>query len=187
MQHALVCPSCSAPLRYTGGNAPTIICAFCGNSVVVPAEWRPVQPPADHSSRPLPVRSAAGKAGGILIGVAAMGLAVAVFLVREMRPKPMASDFPVRPKPTMPVDPKPADPKPPTPGFATAVLKFGDEGVGPGLFKDARSVAVDGAGNIYVGEYMQRRVQVFDSTGKFVTQWIAGPEMEIQAMAADRK
>ena len=133
------------------------------------------------------MRSAAGKAGGILIGVAVMGLAVAVFVVREMRPKIMASDFPVRPKPTMPVDPKPADPKPPTPGFATAVLKFGDEGVGPGLFKDARSVAVDGAGNIYVGEYMQRRVQVFDSTGKFVTQWIAGPEMEIRAMAADRK
>jgi DNA-binding beta-propeller fold protein YncE len=134
------------------------------------------------------VSPAAGKTGGILIAVAAMGMALVVFLlVRGMSPKPMASDFPPMPIPTMPVDPKPADPKPATPGFASAILKFGGEGVGPGLFKDARCVAVDGAGNIYVGEYMERRVQVLDSSGKFVTQWIVGPQMAVRAMAADRK
>jgi hypothetical protein len=188
MQHVLVCPSCSAPLRYAGGNGPTIICAFCGNSVVVPDEWRPAHPPAVHSPGPVPMWSAKGKTAGILIAVAVMGIALTmVLLVWAMRQKSMPSDFPRRPIATGPVDPKAVDPKPPHPGFATVVLKLGGEGIGPGLFKDARSVAVDEAGNIYVGEYLESRVQVFDATGKFVTQWNVGPQMAIRAMAADRK
>ena len=30
--------------------------------------------------------------------------------------------------------------------FATVLLNFGSEGIGPGMFNDARSIAVDGAG-----------------------------------------
>ena len=41
----------------------------------------------------------------------------------------------------------------PVDSFATILLKFGEEGIGPGMFKDARSIAVDGSGRIYVGEY----------------------------------
>lgn len=104
-----------------------------------------------------------------------------------LRTKPRVPYPPPGPKPNLPSVPKPADPAPESPGFAKAVLKFGGEGVGAGLFKDARAVAVDGSGNIYVGEYLQRRVQVFDPSGKFVTQWTVGPQMEIQALAADRK
>lgn len=73
-------------------------------------------------------------------------------------------------------------------GFATVLLKFGSEGIGPGMFKDARSIAVDGAGVIYVGEYTGGRIQVFDQTGKFLTQWSIGDRKTIlRGLAADRK
>jgi DNA-binding beta-propeller fold protein YncE len=72
-------------------------------------------------------------------------------------------------------------------GIATVLMKFGSEGIGPGMFKDARSIALDGAGNIYVGEYSGGRIQMFDSSGKFVTQWSADPKMPLRGLAADRK
>ena len=77
---------------------------------------------------------------------------------------------------------------PAAPGFASVALKFGSEGIGPGMFKDARSVAVDGEGRIYVGEYTKSgRIQVFDAGGKFITQWAVDPKMPLRDLAADRK
>jgi sugar lactone lactonase YvrE len=56
------------------------------------------------------------------------------------------------------------------------------------MFTDARSIAVDGAGRIYVGEYSGGRIQVFDPAGKFVTQWSIGDRKTIlRGLAADRK
>jgi LSD1 subclass zinc finger protein len=74
------------------------------------------------------------------------------------------------------------------PGFASVALKFGSDGIGPGMFKDARSVAVDGEGRIYVGEYLKSgRIQVFDAEGKFITQWAIDPKMPLRDLTADRK
>ncbi|MCA1619230.1 MAG: NHL repeat-containing protein, partial [Acidobacteria bacterium] len=65
---------------------------------------------------------------------------------------------------------------------------FGSEGIGPGNFKDARSIALDAEGRIYVGEYSGGRVQVFDSSGKFITQWTtAEPKWPLRGMTADRR
>jgi len=69
----------------------------------------------------------------------------------------------------------------------SVALKFGSEGMGPGMMTDARSIATDGQGNIYVGEYSGGRVQVFDSSGKFITQWVADPKMPLRGLAVDRK
>jgi DNA-binding beta-propeller fold protein YncE/DNA-directed RNA polymerase subunit RPC12/RpoP len=73
--------------------------------------------------------------------------------------------------------------------FARMTLSFGGEGVGPGLFSDARYVAIDPTnGNILVGEYTGGRIQVFDSAGKFLTQWQVGNSKTIlRDMAIDRK
>ena len=71
--------------------------------------------------------------------------------------------------------------------FASVVLKFGSEGIGPGMMTDARSIAVDGKGNIYVGEYSGGRIQVFDSSGNFITQWMVDPKMPLRGLTADRK
>ena len=70
--------------------------------------------------------------------------------------------------------------------FAKEVMNFGSEGIGPGMFKDARSIAVDPSGTIYVAEYSGGRVQVFDKEGKFITQWMVDAKMPLTAMAADR-
>jgi sugar lactone lactonase YvrE len=56
------------------------------------------------------------------------------------------------------------------------------------MFTDARSIAVDGAGRIYVGEYTGGRIQVFDPDGKFLTQWSIGDRKTLlRGLAADRK
>ena len=65
-------------------------------------------------------------------------------------------------------------------------MRFGSEGTGAGRFEDARSVAVDGAGRIYVAEYSGGRVQVFDSAGTFLTQWMADARMPLLDLEADR-
>jgi len=56
----------------------------------------------------------------------------------------------------------------PTPAFASLVLSFGEAGQGAGMFNDPRSIGVDQSGNIYVGDYEDGRVQVFDSQGNFL-------------------
>jgi streptogramin lyase len=72
-------------------------------------------------------------------------------------------------------------------GFASIALEFGSEGIGPGQFKDARAIGVDGEGHVYVGEYIGGRVQVFDVQGKFINEWTIDPKMPLRGMAVDRK
>src|SRR5215469_13621021 len=167
---ALVCPNCSAPLTYPGGSAPAILCTYCGTSVVVPNEWRqtsrgyPAPPPVSAWNTNVTAK--------VMLVVALSILFVIVRIVILIgKPAPWST---VRPS---------AAPKSEADRFASQVLEFGSAS----LLKDARSVGVDGSGNIYVGEYLQRRVVVFDSTGRFTSQWTVGPQMKIQRMAADRK
>ncbi len=62
-------------------------------------------------------------------------------------------------------------------GFATRELSFGGEGTGPGLFGDVRAIGVNPTnGHIYAANYDDGRVQAFDATGQFITQWIIPKE-----------
>ena len=45
-------------------------------------------------------------------------------------------------------------------------------GTGAGYFKDARSVAVDTKGQIFVGDYLPGRIQAFSADGTFLWQYI---------------
>jgi hypothetical protein len=65
-------------------------------------------------------------------------------------------------------------------------MAFGSEGIGPGRFKDQRTIAVDAQGHIYVGEYSNGRIQSFDSAGKYLTEWSLGRNKYLQGLAADR-
>jgi len=53
--------------------------------------------------------------------------------------------------------------------FANPLLSFGEEGTGAGMLNDPRSVGVDRSGNIYVGDYSDGRIQIFDAQGNFQT------------------
>jgi len=66
------------------------------------------------------------------------------------------------------------------------LLRIGGDGTGVGKFKDNRVVAVDGSGRIYSGDYFGDRVQVFDQSGQFVTQWHFDPNSTLRGMAVNR-
>ena len=45
---------------------------------------------------------------------------------------------------------------------------WGEKGTGPGQFRLPHAIAVDRNNNIYVGDRSNRRIQVFDTEGKFL-------------------
>ena len=49
--------------------------------------------------------------------------------------------------------------------------RWGTDGFGPGQFDSPAGVAVDRAGNVYVADTNNNRVQKFSNTGMFITQW----------------
>ncbi|HEX7955584.1 MAG TPA: hypothetical protein VF508_01490 [Pyrinomonadaceae bacterium] len=187
MMDKLQCPSCGAPLEYdpelVSGTMP---CHFCNSTVVLPEHVRRARPPqinisfggrgrpkGSHTTALVVLGVVLLMAGGVvfaivrLVGRAASDVSRAVSSTPGARP-PLAP-------PAAP--PRPAEPQP----------FFGSEGIGPGRFKDARSIALDAEGHIYVGEYIGGRIQVFDSAGKFVTQWNIDPKMPLRGMTADRR
>jgi DNA-binding beta-propeller fold protein YncE len=100
---------------------------------------------------------------GLVVGIlAAVGILAPIF---SSASRTVKESNPIRPS---------APVKESSKSFATELLTFGSEGIGPGMFTDARSIAVDGDGRIYVGEYTGGRIQVFDSSGKFLSQWSIG-------------
>jgi len=117
---------------------------------------------------------------GVIIGAIAMGGFLVPLITRVRRP----SVTPASTKKAPPVLGSKTQPN--ANAFANTTLDFGSEGIGPGMFKDARAIAVDAAGKIYVGEYSGGRIQVFDQEGKFLTQWMVDPKMPLTGMAADR-
>jgi len=51
------------------------------------------------------------------------------------------------------------------------MMSWGERGAGPGQFNLPHAIAVDKSDNIYVGDRSNRRIQVFDTTGKFLRQF----------------
>lgn len=184
------CPKCGAPVSYERSTDPLatnhqIRCDYCHSQLLAPDEL------AGQPARV--VRIQLGLAQGakfpkwiwlllaipafvvVVIALAAVGVLVPVFSSATRTVNPIRADVPPKPK-------EKAN------SFATVLLTFGSEGIGPGMFTDARSIAIDGAGRIYVGEYNGGRIQVFDPAGKFLNQWSIGDRKTIlRGLAADRK
>jgi DNA-binding beta-propeller fold protein YncE len=189
------CPKCGGPVNYeqnvVGANL-TAKCPYCGSALSVPDEMRgrPAQviSQVNIDLRNTDVGKKASKVIllivlipviGVVIGAIAMG----GFLVPLISRSASKTNSPNR---TLPITPFIPGKKEKANSFAKETLNFGSEGIGAGMFKDARSIAVDAAGTIYVGEYTGGRVQVFDGMGKFITQWTVDPKMPLTGMAADR-
>ena len=187
------CPKCGAPVTYDRSSDPTvpnpkIRCDYCHSQLIAPNEL------AGQPARVVRIQLS-GLSGakfprwlwlilvipllGVILAVlAAVGVLAPAFysVSRTVTKEPMK---------TLPF----GGPAKETPNsFANVVLSFGSEGIGPGMFNDARSIAVDGSGRIYVGEYQGARIQVFDPSGKFINQWSIGDRKTIlRGLAADRK
>ena len=51
------------------------------------------------------------------------------------------------------------------------VKSWGEPGAGPGQFNTPHAIAVDRNDRVYVGDRGNRRVQVFDTDGRFLRQF----------------
>jgi DNA-binding beta-propeller fold protein YncE len=51
------------------------------------------------------------------------------------------------------------------------VMQWGSAGKGPGQFDVPHAIVIDRDDNVYVGDRGNRRIQVFDTAGKFLRQW----------------
>lgn len=51
------------------------------------------------------------------------------------------------------------------------LFEWGKKGEAPGEFNIPHSITLDGKGHVYVADRQNNRVQVFDSTGKFLKEW----------------
>jgi len=64
------------------------------------------------------------------------------------------------------------------------ITSWGSKGTGPGQFRTPHAIAADRNDNIYVGDRANRRVQVFDTEGKFLRQFTIDvpPDMSTRAV-----
>src|SRR5688572_4252083 len=189
------CPKCGAPVTYDrqeipGLPDPKVRCNYCGSTLIVPDEIHGQPARVVNIDLRSITRSKPSRLLWMLLAIPVLiGLAVVVAMLGILTPLFYSINRSVNQNTNQPTisrtlrgEEKPAD------SFAKVLLKFGEEGIGPGMFKDARSIAVDGSGRIYVGEYTGGRIQVFDAAGKFLTQWSIGDRKTIlRGLAADRK
>lgn len=164
-------------------------CPFCENTVMLPERARRAARRELVVERtfdsPRPASSGSGGRVAFFLFIAALAVGIVFFAVRGVN----RSVSTVTRTVSIPGTKSTLAPTQSGPwaGYTQPDLTFGSEGIGPGNFKDARSIAVDAEGRVYVGEYQGGRVQVFDSVGKFLTQWTVDPKMPLRALAADRR
>jgi streptogramin lyase len=196
MPQTFQCPKCGAPVSYEqdviGANL-TARCSYCHSSLPVPNATRSasVAPIVNIDLRNTVSPEKATKWIVLIILIPVIGIVIGViviggFLVPLFRSTTSNIANTSTTPGTAPSGTRPSGGKDSSSRFAMVTLQFGEEGIGPGMFKDARSIAVDGAGRIYVGEYIGGRIQVFDQSGKFMTQWMVDPKMPLRGLAADR-
>ncbi|HLF28600.1 MAG TPA: 6-bladed beta-propeller [Anaerolineae bacterium] len=194
------CPACGASLEVV--DAPSVKCKYCGNSVPAPAHLRPrrPEPPVVIQTTTVDLSSQYGEAmrtsqrAGCIVSILVLLIIVgvtAVVLFSTQNTITTALDQVGQVVNDLPIGATPEPAVSPTPAFAEAVLEFGGEGSGPGLFDDPRYIGVDADGNIYVADFDDGRVQKFDSTGKF--EWLTTVEPDesgyntIEGLAVDFK
>lgn len=159
----------------------TSTCPYCGSSVIVPSELFSGTGTVPHKITGFPITLNTGHVGKlfsrIILSIVLITLltgGIVFFFVMKtssviesgmdtFKTTSESSDLPV-------------------------VLEFGGTGMGAGLFQNARYIAVDANGHIYIGEFETGRIQVFDTNGIYITQWSFGDpdNYYLQAMAASR-
>lgn len=193
MPRTFDCPKCGAPVAYERPadlhtNKSTIRCDYCHSQLIAPDEL------AGQPARV--VRIQLGNISGskfprflwLFLAIPILGLIIAVLAAVGVLAPAIYSVRSAVKETTTPVRPPGGPIKEKSNSFASVLLTFGSAGIGPGMFTDARSIAVDGEGRIYVGEYTGGRIQVFDPAGKFLSQWSIGDRKTIlRGLAADRK
>ncbi len=168
---AFVCVRCGAPLALPRDpSIVDVVCSFCDTTTPVPAaHMEALRRSKLGGDAPTPV-SSAGPVLFVAVGVAVLlglvGIVVAVRSSSAPAPAPAPTPLAVVPLPPAPtIEPVTVAPAPP--GIATLVTTFGGKGTGAGLYSDARAIAVDPDGDVFVGEYASGRLHKYDASGRF--------------------
>jgi DNA-binding beta-propeller fold protein YncE len=201
------CPSCGASLSIEGTDIQ-VRCQFCGNTVIVPEELRvkpvappppvytppvytpPVYAPPPVYSPPTPTSRRRGRRLQVILIIIIVVAGLQTFYSIKRRVTDTSQQIYSQLSTQLPDFIQSTvlaalTPEPPS-GFAKLVMQFGGSGTGAGKFDDARGIALDDKGSIYVAEYSTGRVQKFDAQGKFVTDWNAASDSPVRGLAADR-
>ena len=208
MTESFVCPNCGASLSYNHEDqGSTVKCDFCGSTVIVPESIRRGSALPGISSEEK-IKSYPAETTGVNRS-RVIGCILLLILVVFILPTLAAIIFGVVGRDSQTIEGTGSEPSgqqirdeisgsvqdllepavklQDEEGFATVALEFGgEEGTGPGFFNDTRSIAVDGEGRIYTGDYSGGRIQVFDSEGKFLNLWFTGDDRYISSLAASR-
>src|SRR5204863_8757777 len=146
----LECSQCGAPITYDSNFATSAHCPYCQSQVTLPNNHQIeqiVMPNIDITIGPQVTRTASKAL--IFVLLIPVIIVIIVFagvfgdisqVRRALTPLTSLRDKPIGSRPGEMGN-----------GFVTETLKFGSEGIRPGMMTDARSIAVDGRGNIYVG------------------------------------
>ena len=210
MPELLRCPSCKANLEIVDETRSTIKCEYCGSTVAVPVHLRARPEPQSIIGPQITSITITDRetthAAGCWIWMAVLGvIGLALFIVvaavltsgqsilsivgervsaeatvTAVRATASAAEQAAfaaleatdRPLPT------------PTPAFAEPALVVGERGTGRGQFENPRRLAVDNVGYVYVYDSDSRRMQVFDESGDYQTQWPF--DGTVLSMLADR-
>jgi sugar lactone lactonase YvrE/uncharacterized protein (DUF983 family) len=188
------CPKCGAPVHYAANAfaVGTAKCAYCNSQLALPDEAHG-QPARVISQIDINIGPQVAATATkwiwilVLVPIVIVVIVIASVLGALAPVFKSVSSIPSAPKSPIAIPGLPPGPEGKQGGFASIALKFGSEGIGPGMMKDARSIGVDAAGRIYIGEYIGGRVQVFDAEGQFINQWMVDPKMPLRGLTADRK
>lgn len=186
------CPKCGAPVNYDPSIATTARCGYCNSQLAVPNPYLNQGPRIIKLDIGPEVASGAKKIVSLAL-IIPIVIVIFVFVIilvvfGMVRSTLRSVTAPLRTPTTTGSGPGGARTGDSANAFASVALQFGEEGIGQGMFTDARSIGVDANGNIYVGEYSGGRIQVFDSAGKFIRQWTTvDPKMPLRGMTVDRK
>ncbi len=178
------CPRCAGEVQYDGQSSVQR-CKYCGGSIPVPPELRPIKV-GNSIGHGHPTRRTSITGYMLFISFLVVVIIVAV-IGPTWKAQKALDEIPAIPEVLQPwataaavrtnQPPRQSSPNTTsTSAFVTVLLQFGEKGIGPGQFTNANLSGVDGEGRVYVGEYTGGRIQVFDGKGKFLDQFFVGDQ-----------
>jgi DNA-binding beta-propeller fold protein YncE len=157
------CEHCGASVVVPQGDAAGVACPYCEQWMVLrraKVATPRLAPPSPRSS---------GRVWMVIVPLVVLA-ALAVVVVRRTAPAPASTSSSMPAQTSVPPIASPSSSVAAKPGYFRALETFGAHGGLPGQMLDARHVAVDGAGNVWVADRESPRVQKLDAHGRFLLQ-----------------
>ena len=169
----LICPQCGGKITDYKPWDNFAVCGYCETRIIVnPEKPKPIpEPPPISAPVYEPVESSSINQNVFVAVIGGISLFIVgiVFVAVIANKKSSSVNYSPRSTPIS-YYPTPIPTISPAPKNDLNLLDFGGTGTSVGTFTDARAIAVDFKGRIYVGDG-SLRVQQFDARGNFLKLW----------------